>query len=62
MNNPHMGVWSQIPGKPNTLKGLTVLVLDGKFCDEWQENDFCQLTTQVWEMREKDPEHPCFQQ
>lgn len=45
-----MGVWAQIHGKPNTLKGLAVLVLEGEVCDEWQENyDFCQfVTTQVW--------------
>lgn len=31
---PHVGMWSQIYGKPNTLKGLAVLVLDGEVCDE----------------------------
>lgn len=55
MNNAHMGVWSQIQRKANTLKGLAVLVLDGEVCDEWQENyDFHQIvTTQVW-VRKKD--------
>lgn len=50
MNNAHMGMWSEIQGKPNTLKGLVVLVLDDEVCDEWQENyDFRQfVTTQVW--------------
>lgn len=29
-----MGIWSQIHGKANALKGLAVFVLDGKFSDE----------------------------
>ena len=58
MNNAHMGMWSQIHGKPNTLKGLAVLVLDGEVCDEWHEDyDFCQFVTQVWVRKKKIPEN-----
>lgn len=53
-----MGMWSQIHGKPNTLKGLAALVLDGKFCDEWQENDFLPVN-HPGVGGKKDPWEPC---